>query len=151
MCVSQKVPLSLLQQGWFLYSRCVSLKVSLSLLLQGWFSYPMYVSQKVPLSLLLQVWSLYPICVSQKVPLSLVITGVVSIPHVCLAESTIVSGHYRGGLYTPCVSHRKYHYLCYYRGGLYTPCVSHRSSSTADTTEVVFILHGVSCRRYHYR
>ena len=68
----------------------------------------------------------------------------VSVPHVCLRESTIVSGHYRGGLYTPCVSHKKYHYLWSLQGwslypmcvsqnhylwslqGLYTPCLSHR-------------------------
>ena len=39
----------------------------------------------------LQGWSLFPMCVSLKVPLSLVTTGVVSILHVCLTESTIIS------------------------------------------------------------
>ena len=39
----------------------------------------------------LQGWSLFPMCVLLKVPLSLVTTGVVSILHVCLTESTIIS------------------------------------------------------------
>ena len=51
----------------------------------------------------------------------------VSVPHVCLRESTIVSGHYRGGLYTPCVSHKKYHYLWSLQGWSLCPiCVSQK-------------------------
>ena len=101
----------------------------------------MFVSEKVPLSLVTTGMVFIPhVCLTESTIIS-VTTGVVFIPHVCLTERTIISGHYRDGLYTPCVSHRKYHYLCHNRGGFYTPGVSHWKYHYLCYYRGVFIPH----------